>query len=337
MDLEENFTSGIFKEDDYKRNDKKEISPFLPTTNITAENIAMERVFREKVLDWLNNGELKCFKSPTEGNLIIRLTNISLTPNTTVSRMLWQFSATAYEMMEYTPKNLIELFYPDYYKPEIIGAYLPKSSSVLLDFSNNSSIVVSAPIAGVNMNNVKVENCPMLTYIQVNYGNNKTLNYYINSSGNADLGSNIVSLIISKPDNEYLFNKVGSVTFTYDAKLESIFDEINKQEIYSKLGNQIHGNKQEMVANYGIDLFDENTLVLEELLDEEENLTGYATNVYPSYLKYSDNILNKVYDVKRDFNKFLFIRAWKKREIVFYRIKGVENNKIEYYWDRNYS
>jgi hypothetical protein len=44
-----------------------------------------------EVLEWLNNGEAKIFRSPTEGNYIVRLMNVSLTPNDTLGRMLHTF------------------------------------------------------------------------------------------------------------------------------------------------------------------------------------------------------------------------------------------------------
>jgi hypothetical protein len=57
----------------------------------------------------------------------------------------------------------------------------------------------------------------------------------------------------------------------------------------------------------------------------------------PSSLILSDNVLFNLQDIKKDFNKFLFIRAWKKGEVVIYRILGVNDSKMEYYWDRNRS
>jgi hypothetical protein len=33
------------------------------------------------VLDWLNNGKPKLFRSPAEGNYVLRLMNISMSPN----------------------------------------------------------------------------------------------------------------------------------------------------------------------------------------------------------------------------------------------------------------
>lgn len=66
--------------------------------NLTAKNIHTERLFRECVIDFLQNEPYKLFKSPTEGNILISLINVSLTPENTLGRMLYKFSATAYEM-----------------------------------------------------------------------------------------------------------------------------------------------------------------------------------------------------------------------------------------------
>lgn len=79
------------------------------SSNLTSENVASEREFKLEVLEWLNNGQPKLFRSPTEGNYIVRLLNVSMSPNDTVGRMLHTFSATAYEIAEYTYKNLSEL------------------------------------------------------------------------------------------------------------------------------------------------------------------------------------------------------------------------------------
>ena len=66
-------------------------------TDLNDTNIYNERRFKLEVLKWLNNGEKKYFRSPTEGNYIVRLMNISLTPIDSLGRMLHSFSAQAYE------------------------------------------------------------------------------------------------------------------------------------------------------------------------------------------------------------------------------------------------
>lgn len=79
---------------------------YLIDSNLTDDNIFVERKFREKVEEFLNNFEYKLFKSPTEGNFIVGLMNISMTPNQQLGRMIYSFTGTAYEVMENTLENL---------------------------------------------------------------------------------------------------------------------------------------------------------------------------------------------------------------------------------------
>ena len=71
------------------------------TTNLVDYNMAAERIFKLKVLEFLNDGQPKLFRSPGEGNYIVRLMNSSLAPNDQLSRMLHTFSTTATEVEEF--------------------------------------------------------------------------------------------------------------------------------------------------------------------------------------------------------------------------------------------
>jgi hypothetical protein len=75
--------------------------------DITSEDLYNEREFKLEVLEWLNNGELKIFRSPAEGNYFVRLMNVSLTPTDSLGRMLHTFNCTAYEAYDYTYDNLV--------------------------------------------------------------------------------------------------------------------------------------------------------------------------------------------------------------------------------------
>jgi hypothetical protein len=66
---------------------------FYYSTDLDNNNIFSERKFKLEVLDWLNNGKPKLFRSPQEGNYIVRLMNISLSPQDTIGRMLHTFNA----------------------------------------------------------------------------------------------------------------------------------------------------------------------------------------------------------------------------------------------------
>lgn len=88
---------------------KKMWPPILDKdTDLVSKNFASERLFKLEVLDWLNNGHVKLFKSSGEGNYLVRLMESSLSPNTQVGRMLHNVNTTAYECAEMNYHNLIE-------------------------------------------------------------------------------------------------------------------------------------------------------------------------------------------------------------------------------------
>lgn len=76
----------------------QDLPSYVIDYNLTSESIQVEKAFREAVLDFLGNGNYKLFKSPTEGNILISLINVSLSPENTLGRMIYKFSATAYEV-----------------------------------------------------------------------------------------------------------------------------------------------------------------------------------------------------------------------------------------------
>lgn len=90
-------------------------------TDLSGINIHQERKFKLAVLDWLNNGKPKLFRSPTEGNYIVQLMSTSLTPNDTLGRMLHSFTSQACEIDECSYDNLVSYGFvnPPYlgYKP----------------------------------------------------------------------------------------------------------------------------------------------------------------------------------------------------------------------------
>lgn len=76
--------------------------------NLTANNYFIEKVFRDKVELFLNDGDCKLYKSPTEGNIVVALMNVTMTPTSSLGRLIFNFSATAYEIMDATLPNLDE-------------------------------------------------------------------------------------------------------------------------------------------------------------------------------------------------------------------------------------
>lgn len=71
-------------------------------------NYASERLFKLTVLDWFNNGKVKLFRSPGEGNYLVRLMDTSLAPQDTLGRMLHTVSTTAYECADCSHEKMVE-------------------------------------------------------------------------------------------------------------------------------------------------------------------------------------------------------------------------------------
>lgn len=68
-------------------------------------DVVYERVFREAVMDFLYSGNVMLFRSPTEGNYLVRIMDLSFSPENTLGRRLWSFSGTAYEIDSCTIDN----------------------------------------------------------------------------------------------------------------------------------------------------------------------------------------------------------------------------------------
>ncbi|MGN0992866.1 MAG: hypothetical protein ACI4PE_03000 [Bacilli bacterium] len=78
-------------------NSENRITPFNDYT--------YERDFREKVMEFLYDNNVKLFRSPTEGNILVKLMDISFTPEQTLGRLVYSFSCNAYEIAEFTTEN----------------------------------------------------------------------------------------------------------------------------------------------------------------------------------------------------------------------------------------
>lgn len=83
----------------------------VPVKRIQSNNDWLyEREYRDAVEDWLNNGKPKLFRSMTEGNMIVMLDGITMTPDVVLGRRLYNFSATMYEIGDGKDINSIASF-----------------------------------------------------------------------------------------------------------------------------------------------------------------------------------------------------------------------------------
>ena len=80
-----------------------------------------EREFRNAVESFLQNSKIKLFKSLQEGNMFVKVMNVSYTPRQGVGRLLYDFTATFVEVDEVTIANLNKygLIHIGHYNPNI--------------------------------------------------------------------------------------------------------------------------------------------------------------------------------------------------------------------------
>lgn len=111
------------------------------TNNITQYDYFYERFFREKVLKFLYDGKPKLFKSTTEGNIIIRLMDINTAPKQELSRMIYSFSSTGYEVAEPTLSNYLKYNFTSINEPDWdFRVYKEEIGQIIDDFNINENI-----------------------------------------------------------------------------------------------------------------------------------------------------------------------------------------------------
>lgn len=200
------------------------------TTNLTSDNIYLERNFKLEVLEWLNNGKPKVFRSPTEGNYIVRLMNVSLTPNDTLGRMIHTFNCTAYEVAENDYENLEKYNFIKTnatIQPSLrwlsvdLSANKIENNKNLLKFTA-SSIYLEDLTPGEKLNITTLEG-----------KNPKTYTIMIGATGRyiIDLSNNVQILDVSFKDSENN-NEVyhqGMLTYSYYSdEFKDSFDTVNE-------------------------------------------------------------------------------------------------------------
>lgn len=253
------------------------------TTNIVDYNIAAERKFKNIVLDWLNNGKPKLFRTPTEGNYIVRLMNVSLSPNDSLSRMLHTFSATAYEIAEC---NSEQMTYYGFIDPQetlesqmrwvtvdlktAVEEYLTKNKKELSDVIGQSIQLISRDTLSVDFVDMIPGAHVIVADEDIQIG---VTGAYHFSTGNYN---NVIT------DVQYVIDSIneGQLTYGYLSKSVSVFGLIRDIDIIDVPAHQIIG------TNYSSRQWDENT----DSFTESDNVFDYLNDVrttvlYTMYLK----------------------------------------------------
>jgi hypothetical protein len=143
--------------------------------------IYAERKFREAVMEWLSDGKPKLFRSETEGNMIVMLSDISFSPFNK-SRMVYSLSCTITEIAEYNLTNLVmyglipvkfESFFPNNNPYEVIYGE-PETFTTIPNWNSTTTYRRGSCVRYTGRrfqarNNVPVNNPPPNTQLSNSY------------------------------------------------------------------------------------------------------------------------------------------------------------------------
>ena len=244
-------------------NDTASILENIYTTNLTSSNISFEKEFKMEVLDWLTNGEIKLFRSPTEGNYIIRLMNVSLTPNDQLGRMLHTFQATAYEvdvcnydtLKQYNFINT-QGFKKSYFKIQSVPLYVEDLNSVLMSdieykqyagnafyFANGSLMPLIDKLEFIQLINIESQGSNITTF-KINGED-----IVIRKGDSLSLEMPIYSLSV---ENQRV---TGVLNIGYYTDIDDTFNYISNIEIEEICSRQFTGPDDEIINKLKVQLF----------------------------------------------------------------------------------
>lgn len=295
----------------------------IASVNLDSQNISLEREFKLEVLNWLTNGKPKLFKSPNEGNYIVRLLNVSLTPEDGLGRMIHTFNATAYEVAEMNYDSMVEF---DIIKNEV---------------NNNTYLkITQIPMA------TKDENYVNLNKGNIDYIFDERSGYYFASGQLLPNGvvAERLSLKDFTPGTEIIINGTSIVigsTGTYNAPIQATSIILpNNQKSYGSLEfsyitevkssfNQVVGTDIKEV--YGKQMIGSYNNIIEELENIEKKIIAFH-NI--KLLKRPQQKINKADIINIDLNNKLYTYTYSDlgdlySPIYFVNTDGRNNKDLE--------
>ena len=201
-------------------------------------NIHTERDFKLEVLDWLNNGKPKLFRSATEGNYIVRLMNVNLQPIDTLGRMLHSFSCNAYEIAEFNYKNLMSF---NFVEASEVSDYVSLWRSYNLndyEFGKDIEIIFDKEVSSFTVQDMLPGQNIYLYYLNAPAGEFEIITIGVTGSYRFENSSRSVYKIVIPNIAEKIS---GVIECQYEGLRYSEFDAIKNISLKTILSNQYVG------------------------------------------------------------------------------------------------
>lgn len=260
-------------EDNHMFMPQKQLGIEMSSNDLTSENIIAERVFKLSVLDWLNDGKPKLFRSPSEGNYIVRLMNVSMSPQTALGRMLHSFTATAYEIATFSPESLAtfkiidatesleeQMQWSSVYLPDLFAEY---------NMDNKGNVIKPASPIPVQLNSsqrraysVKFTDMPPGSFVYI--GDNENSEQIMIGATGAFMAESEKGFAYIGTDSRFL--QQGMCTYGYKAKTITMFNSVNALKLRDVPCRQFIGNTE--LANQ--------ESILKSLEDERTEVTAVS-------------------------------------------------------------
>lgn len=243
-------------------------------TNLTSENFSGERYFRLKVLDWLNDGKVKLFRSSTEGNYLVRILNVSMTPEERISRLLYNVSATIDEIDEISFENLIKY---GLVTPKSVSSYEEQWNIVNVqemiqlaknpdyaDIIDDQGFVLMTP-QGISINSVMIQHFAPGDEVKILYDESSlgdqdtgTIYYTIGVTGSLEVnddGRHISKVWIKVNPYVNTYNDFErELIYSYQTLTLTRFDAIASINLSTEAGEQYVGPKNNLLEPFDLRL-----------------------------------------------------------------------------------
>lgn len=252
---------------------KKKLGVEVSSNDLTSENIIAERIFKLSVLDWLNDGKPKLFRSPSEGNYIVRLMNVSMSPQTALGRMLHSFTATAYEIAAFNPESLAtfniidaresleeQMQWSSVYLPDLFKEYNMDSKGNVIQPASPIPVQLNSPQRRAY--SVKFTDMPPGSFVYI--GDSEHGEQIMIGATGAFMAESEKGFAYIGTDSRFL--QQGMCTYGYKAKTITMFNSVNALKLKDVPCRQFIGN---------IDLLNPESLI-KSLEDERTEVTSIS-------------------------------------------------------------
>lgn len=251
MDTVDQFMSKDDLELPYNNFDKKRYA----MRDFVTDNIRAERIFKTEVLSWLNNGGVKLYRSPTEGNFVVRLMNITTSPMDQLGRLLHTFTCNAYEMAPSTYDSLISF---GILAPELIAPQTMRWKTVDLREVAEKNANSEKPADFIQINRgmnlgidselsvyqITFEGMVPGSYFLAGESEHSSKKIFIGATGSYHFVTDQPFSYIGIPAKigDRIIHYSGSFHFGYKGWVKSSFDLIEDVQILERVGHQFIGN-----------------------------------------------------------------------------------------------